>query len=214
MQNFLLGLSPLDTEHLALIIIAIISGVISPVLLVILKYFLYRKDKKKDCSVTKTLKNEELITYKLEFIREKINADRVWLAEFHNGGHLFTGKGVQKFSQTYEAVGRGISSESLNTQNLPTSLFSVFFTNLIAKKHIYIKNTKDTDQLTNFMQGFLESRNIKSLLAFQIVNIKQQFIGFLCIDFVSQNIEIDDNTVLDLKHDVSVIAGYLENLFN
>ena len=79
------------------IIIAFITGVISPVTIILLKNRLEKKNKPD--MVEEALKVSELVTNKIDDIREGIKADRVWVTQFHNGGHFYpTGKSITKFS--------------------------------------------------------------------------------------------------------------------
>ena len=99
------------------IIVAFISGVLGPVILLYIKKLM---DGKKDVPdmVKETLQVSELITTKIEHIKDEFNADRVWIAQFHNGGHFYpTGKSIAKFSIIHETVNVGVGSLQLNFQN-------------------------------------------------------------------------------------------------
>ncbi len=105
------------------IVIAFITGVISPVTILLLKNWLEKKNKPD--MVADTLQVGELVTHKLEEIRDEIDADRVWLIQFHNGGHFYpTGKSMAKFSMIYETVNIRVASIQNNFQNIPVNLFS------------------------------------------------------------------------------------------
>ena len=72
-----------------------------------------------------TLKVSELITTKIDHIKEEFKADRVWVTQFHNGGHFYpTGKSMAKFSVIYESVNIGVGSIQSGFQNIPVNLFS------------------------------------------------------------------------------------------
>jgi hypothetical protein len=202
----------LDPYHLTLILVALITGVISPLVINLIKYSLFFSKKEKKCDVSKNLKNEDLITKKLGKIKDHFKCDRVWICEFHNGGHTFSGKSIQKFSQTYEVVGRGISKEGTFTQNIPTSLFSTFFNEVSLKSEIYISDVDTVDtSLVNSLKSFFDSRGVKSFAASVIKNIEGSMIGVLCIDFVIRNDSFKHNDLHALREDASIIAGYLEN---
>jgi len=80
-------------ESIAGIIIAFISGVIGPITVMYIKYLLDKKKKKPDM-VMDTLRVSELVNSKIDHIKDEFNADRVWVAQFHNGGN-FTQQGDQ-----------------------------------------------------------------------------------------------------------------------
>lgn len=202
----------LDSNHLALIIIALITGVLSPVVIQLIRYHLFVKNKIKKCDVSNNLKNEDSITHKLEKIRDNFKADRVWICEFHNGGHTFSGKSLQKFSQTYEVVRRGVSKEGAYTQNLPTSLFSTFFNAMINLQGISINDVIIDESIVNIsLRSFFDNRGVRSFAAAIIKNIEDNTIGVLCVDYVTQQKTFSMNDLVILKVDANIIAGYLEN---
>ena len=91
-------------ESIAAIIIAFISGVIGPIAVMYIKHLLEKKKPKPDM-VKEALQVSELITSKIEHIKEEFKCDRVWITQFHNGGHFYpTGKSMAKFSIIYETV--------------------------------------------------------------------------------------------------------------
>ena len=66
------------------ILIAFITGVLGPIMIILLKNFLNRNKKKPDM-VTETLRVSELITTKIEHMKDEFHADRVCVTQFHNG---------------------------------------------------------------------------------------------------------------------------------
>ena len=107
----------------ASIIVAFITGVLGPVLLLFIKNKLEKKQEKPDM-VLETLKVSELVMTKLEHIKEEYKSDRVWITQFHNGGNFYpTGKSIAKFSIMYEVVGAGVQSVQSNFRNIPVNLF-------------------------------------------------------------------------------------------
>ena len=83
------------------VIIAFITGVLGPITLLYVKNILNKRKVKPDM-VTETLKVSELITTKIDHIKEEFKSDRVWVTQFHNGGHFYpTGKSMAKFSVIY-----------------------------------------------------------------------------------------------------------------
>ena len=68
------------------IIGAFLTGVVGPVLyLVIQKYLLKEKNKSRDI-VKENIVSVSLISNEIEEIRDEFKGDRVWIAQFHNGG--------------------------------------------------------------------------------------------------------------------------------
>jgi len=52
----------------------------------------------------------KLVDEQIDNILEEMEANRVWIAQFHNGGHFYpTGKSIQKFSIFYEKFVPGMN---------------------------------------------------------------------------------------------------------
>jgi len=203
-----------DPYHITLILVALITGVISPIMLQLTKYFVLRLVQKNNPGFSPNVGNKEsFINGKLEGILAKYNADRVWIIEFHNGGQSYSGRSLQKFSETYEITQRGVSAEALITQNLPTSIFVKFFSYL-NENGFYINNdTKNTtDSVGLSIQSFLESRSVQSFCACAIKDIKNSFVGILCLDGVNRSLSFDNQNINDLIYTAANLAGYLDNV--
>ena len=105
------------------IIIAFITGVISPVTILLVKNWLEKR--KKPDMVAETLKVSEIVYSKIDDIREEMGANRVWITQFHNGGNFYpTGKSMAKFSIMYEVVSENTHSIQSNFKNMAVNLFS------------------------------------------------------------------------------------------
>jgi hypothetical protein len=200
----------LDPYHVTLLLTALITGVLSPVVVLLTKIVLNKKLKEKKCAIVRNLNIEDSITHKLEYILDYSGADRVWIAEFHNGGHTFTGRSMQKFSETYEVVKKGISQEGINTQNLPTSLFCTFFKK-VSEDGVFIVEDIDSFPL---MKSFLENRGVKTFSSVVIKNLENQTIGVIGLDKITDSKPIEKEILDRVKHDVNVISGYLDNFIN
>jgi hypothetical protein len=200
--------------HFTLILVALITGVLSPLSVQFFQYLVKKKDGEKKQSLTnyKTFENEDRIIKKLESIRENFGCDRVWIAEFHNGNKTYSGRSFQKFSQTYEVVRQGIATESLITQNIPVSLFNNFFQTLSEKSHYEANETKTAQDLSAFtMQSFWHSRGIVSFEAVAIKDLNNNFVGILCLDGVTNKLNLNKEQIEDLVIVASNLAGYLNN---
>lgn len=202
-----------DASHFTLIIVALITGILSPITLQVVQYFFKKKTSNIKHSLSKNndIKKDEHIIEKLKKLKETYACDRVWIAEFHNGAKTYSGKSFQKFSTTYEIVGQGIANMATNTQNMPTSIFSLFFKKLVETGHYYIKDIKESNDPTTFaMQSFWENRGVSSFICFSIIDIKGNFVGFLCMDGVINDILFKEDTIQKIALETSILAGYLE----
>ena len=192
---------------------ALITGILSPLLLQFLNNRSNNKKEKKKQSLDEkhSVENEESIISKLESIKEKYECDRVWIAEFHNGTKTYSGKSFQKFSITYEVVSQGIATEAINTQNIPISIFSAFFNKLRNDYYYFVPNVEtENDALALTMKSFWATRGISSFAAISIKDIRNNFVGFICLDGVIDELKLEPSDIQKLIVYASNIAGYLE----
>ena len=145
------------------IIGAFLTGVVGPVLyLIIQKYLLKEKNKNRDI-VKENITSVSLISDELEQIREEFKGDRVWIAQFHNGGNFYpTGKSIQKFSIFYEVNKAGVSAIAHTFNNIPCSLYPKTFEHMMGGKGIFINDYSDKKVPTYGLKGAAESVGTKS----------------------------------------------------
>ena len=192
------------------IIIAFITGVISPVTIILLKNRIEKKNKPD--MVEEALKVSELVTNKIDDIREDIKADRVWVTQFHNGGHFYpTGKSITKFSVMYESVNIGVSSMQQNFQNIPVHLFSKSMNRLVSADTIEISDYKDETIDTYGLKYVAGESGCKSTYLFAIKTIEGKFIGVLGIDFTKRKTKLDDDVINNVMIQCSSLGGVLMN---
>ena len=191
------------------IIVAFISGVLGPIILLYLKK---RMDNKKEVPdmVKEALQVSELITTKIEHIRDEFKADRVWITQFHNGGHFYpTGKSMTKFSVIYEAVSQNTHSIQSNFQNIPVNLFSKSINYLLENDVIEIHDYKDESVATHGLKYIAEDTGCKSGYLFAIKTIDNKFIGTLGLDFSKRKTKLDMESINHLQVHATSVGGVL-----
>jgi hypothetical protein len=197
-------------EDLSSVIIAFITGVMGPVILLLLKSKIEKRNKPD--MVTEALMVSELVQHKIEEIREGVKGDRVWVTQFHNGGHFYpTGKSIAKFSVMYESVNTGVSSIQQNFQNIPVNLFSKSMNRLVKSETIEIPDYKDVEALTYGLKYVAEDTGCKSGYLFAIKTIDDKFIGVLGIDYTKRKVTLDDDVVNNIMVQTSTLGGVLMN---
>lgn len=196
------------------IVIAFITGVLGPILLIFIKYILDKRKKKPDM-VMDTLRVSELINQKIDHIKEEFKADRVWISQFHNGGNFYpTGKSMAKFSIMYETVGASAQSVQSNFKNIPVQLFSRAINELYQNDIIQISDFKDETIATFGLKYIAEECGSKSSYLFAIKTIDGKFIGILAIDFTRRKTNLDIESVNHLQVHASSIGGVLMTYLN
>jgi hypothetical protein len=193
------------------IIVAFITGVLGPVLLLFIKNKLDKKPEKPDM-VLETLKVSELVMTKLESIKENMKCDRVWVAQFHNGGNFYpTGKSMAKFSIIYESVGPSVSSIQGNFHNIPVNLFSRSINQLLENDTIEIPDFKDETVATFGLKYIAEDTGCKSGYLFAIKCIEGRFIGMLGVDYTKRKTKLNEESINNLLIQSTSIGGVLMN---
>ena len=191
------------------LLIAFITGVLGPIMIILLKNYLNRNKKKPDM-VTETLRVSELITTKIEHMREEFHADRIWVTQFHNGGNFYpTGKSMAKFSVMYETVNPGIGSIQTNFHNIPVNLFSKSINQLLVNDVIEIPDYKDETIPTFGLKYIAEDTNCKSGYLFAIKTIEGKFIGTLGIDYTKRKTKLDIEAINHIMVHASSLGGVL-----
>jgi len=195
----------------ASIITAFITGVLGPILLLVLKHY-YEKGKAKPDMVAEALETSERVMTKLEHIRDEFNADRVWITQFHNGGHFYpTGKSIAKFSMVYESIGLGAVSIQSNFHNIPVSLFSKSTNHLLENDVIEIADYKDETIATHGLKYIAEEGGCKSGYLFAIKTIDDKFIGTMGVDYTRRKTRLDIESINHLMVHATAIGGVLHN---
>jgi hypothetical protein len=193
------------------IVTAFITGIAGPVAVLGVKYYLDKRKKKPDM-VAEALEVSEKVMNKLDHIKEEFHADRVWITQFHNGGHFYpTGKSIDKFSMVYETIGLGAVSIQSNFHSIPVSLFSKSINHLLENDVIEIPDYKDESIATHGLKYVAEESGCRSGYLFAIKTIDDKFIGTLGIDYTKRKTKLDMESINHLAVHATAIGGVLYN---
>jgi hypothetical protein len=191
------------------IIVAFLTGIIGPIILVLIKNYLDKKKNKPDM-VKETLRVSELVTDRIDEILHEYKADRVWITQFHNGGNFYpTGKSMAKFSVIYETVNTNVMSIQSNFRNIPVNLFSKSINELLESNKITIPDYKDDTIATYGLKYIAETTDCKSGYLFAIKSIDDKFIGTLGLDYTKQKMNLSQQSINEIEKHSSVLGGVL-----
>ena len=199
-------------SHIMEVIGAFLTGVVGPILyLIIQKYLLKEKNKGRDI-VKENIVSVSLINNELEEIREEFKGDRVWITQFHNGGSFYpTGKSIQKFSVFYEVVKAGVSSIAHTFSSIPCSLYPKTFEHLMVGEGIFIPDYKDPKVATYGLKGAAESVGTKSTYLLPLFTLDEKYIGNMGVDFVSKKKRLTKEELEHFQIKAGRIAGFLSS---
>lgn len=193
------------------IIAAFITGFAGPILVQVIRQYIEKKKEKPDI-LTDALETSEKVMDKLDHIKAEYEADRVWITQFHNGGHYYpTGKSIAKFSLIYETVNIGVGSVQNNFQNIPVNLFSKSINYLLEHDIIEIPDYKDETISTHGLKYIAEDTGCKSGYIFAIKSFDGKFIGSLGMDYTKKKTKLTPEDVHHLFNYATSIGGVLSN---
>ena len=196
------------------IAVAFLTGVAGPIIVMLVKNYIDKKNKKGDM-VKEAVEVGNLISAKIEHIKDEFSAERVWVSQFHNGGHFYpTGKSIAKFSIFYETVKAGVASIQSNFQNIPVNLFSKSVNQLLENDIIEINDFKDETIPTFGLKYIAEESGCKSGYLFAIKSIDGKFIGTLGLDYTKRKTKLDIEAINHLSNHATSMGGVLMNHLN
>lgn len=196
-------------ESLSPIIIAFMTGILGPILIIFIKNKL-EKAKAKPDMLADALRIGELVTLKMDQIREEFKVDRVWITQFHNGGHFYpTGKSIAKFSVIYETVAANTTSIQSNFQNIPVNLFTKSMNRLLENDLINIPDFSDDAVATYGLKYIAEESGCKSAYLFAIKTLDDKFIGVLGLDYTKKKVKLSADNINHLTIHASSLGGAL-----
>lgn len=191
------------------IIAAFLTGVLGPIIVLLVKQALAKRKNQTDM-LTDSIEVGNIITGSIEDIREEFHADRIWITQFHNGGHFYpTGKSIAKFSILYEAVGANVSSVQTLFQNIPVNLFGKSMGQLLKFGSIAIPDYKDETVATYGLKYAAEDSGCKSGYLFAIKTIDGKFIGVLGLDYTAKKTVLNAIQLNSLNAHAASIGGVL-----
>ena len=189
-----------------------LSGVVVPILVVVINKKLEAKKLISTDKLIQELQTSIIIDNKLDILKDEFKADRIWITQFHNGGHYYpTGKSIQKFSIFYEVVEPGVDSIKMMFQNIPVSLFSCSTNELLEKDYISIPDFKDEKIATYGLKYTADETGCKSTYIFGIFDINNRMIGTLGIEYTKRKKILESSDIQILEIEAAQIGGVLHN---
>lgn len=187
------------------ILLTIITAIIGPI--IVTKYRHYLNNKDKIDPVVSSIKSNMIIDEQLSILKTELDACRVWISQFHNGGNFYpTGRSIQKFSIFHEQTKPGAKSIREVYTNIPVSLFVKPLMKLYEDEEILITNFKKDEDYG--LGVFAEGSGSKSSYIFALKSINEEFIGTLGIEYCTRVKNLNEEQ-LDEARNKSIAIGAL-----
>jgi hypothetical protein len=190
------------------VLVALITALLGPIVLIWVK----KKLSKPKDELKIELNEIEKINAEMEEMLDYLECDRVWVTQIHNGGHfLHSNKSMQKFSVVYEVDAPGVSPVSRIFTNIPISLYSRFFIEIMRVRFIGICNYDDSTVATYGLKTGAEATGAKASYISGLFDFGTgKLMGSIGIDFMEPK-HIDDDKTEYFRVKSERLAGYLSN---
>jgi len=192
------------------VLVALITAIIGPIVVNWTRLKMEKKDKV--TPMREALDASTLVDTQLENILNELDCDRVWLQQFHNGGHFYpTGKSIQKFSVFYEKATPGLPHLQHTFQNIPVSLFPRVLSKIYKDTEIAIDDISTTED-TYGLEYMTTQFGTKSVCMLGLYSLDDHLIGVLGISFKdSHRLKRDEWILIRQKAGVigTLISEYL-----
>jgi len=195
---------------LTTIAVALITAVFGPIAVAWAKSQFETKPTDKNL-VDEAIELNSLVDEQLENIMKELDADRVWIAQFHNGGHFYpTGKSIQKFSIFYEKTTPNSQSIQTTFQNVPVSLFPKAMAALYKDGEISIPTYEGEDyDLSSVSRPY----GTKSFYMITLNDLHDKFIGVISVAYDTEY-KLSKEDWIFIRQKAGVIGTLLDKYLN
>ena len=188
------------------IAVALITAVFGPI---IVTWARLKMEKKTKVTIMReALEASTLVDTQVEIILEELECDRVWIAQFHNGGNFYpTGKSIQKFSIFYEKTSLDTPCIQNTFQNIPVSLFPRVLSKIYKDTELAIEDISKTED-TYGLEYLTTQFNTKSVCMVGLHSLDNHLIGVLTISFQDSH-RITKDEWIYIRQKVGVVGTLL-----
>jgi len=154
-----------------------------------------------------TVVTSSVVNDLLDQILRDLNADRVYVFQYHNGGKNINGIPFARCSNTHERCEVGIESNIQAYQNLPLAMYGLR-NDLIAKNEtIVVEDLDDIIDTDKTAYNIMKQQGIKSLYTVGLYTDTCRPMGFLGVDFTRDKKILSEDDLNVLRTMAHVISG-------
>ena len=136
-------------------------------------------------------------------VKEILDADRVQIYDFHNGGHYANGRSALKTSCTYEVTRAGVKGYQMYLQSLPLSAIPRFTKTLLDNGELDVLNLESIKDNMPGAYNIKKEQGVRGFYDIILENKDKEPIGFLGIQYVNNSHKTynnnEKNEILRLK---------------
>jgi len=185
--------------------VGIIVVIVGTVLDKIVRYYQTKNNKKEKIDITKDVYNNKKIHDILTKLRIDLDADIVYITQFHNGDHFISNSSILKQTVTHESHDETVKGVMDKMKSVLISKYSTYINDIVTIDMVRIP---DVDEYSKCLSKtvFLLENEIKSQYAIKISNAGNQIIGYLSISFIEK---YNRNIILSDVDKVANLLSYL-----
>lgn len=206
-----------DQALLATVLVALITAVIGPIVLEYIRSLIRKKEKdaEKADEADDPMYDEMLvditITEQIQYLLDKVDADRVWVMQFHNGGHYYaSGLSIKKFTIFFEVVSTGVSTIREKFVGIPTSFFSKSIKEVHDHSFLCVDDMNDESQPAYGLRDTAEGTGCQSLFMAALKTPSGKLHGAIGVEFVKEARAFTEDEKELIIDTASYISGALE----
>ena len=193
-------------EFIGVIIVALITSVFGPIALAWAKTKFEKKGK--NTAMGEALEASTLVDNQMRDLMDEIDCDRIWVAQFHNGGHFYpTGKSIQKFSIFYEKCKPSTPAIQNTFQNIPVSLFTPIMSKIYKDGELEIYNT-EIEENSFGVSALTGEFKTKSICMVGLYSLDNNLIGVMGVSFLEEHSLVNEEWI-KIRQKVGVIGTLL-----
>jgi len=166
-------------------------------------------------SLSTNTTNAPKITDLMKELLYELDADKVYIMQYHNGGYLLSGLPFLKMSQTFEVVRRGIPPTIKDLQNMPVSLYSIWNQYLCKAQVVMCDDIEQIAELDPATYYLMKQHGVKSCYLFRLEAFGRDKeivpIGFVGIEFITKNKTLEIETsgyIQSIANSINVLLSY------
>lgn len=194
--------------------ISSLGGILSSYLLYQMRF---KNDEEKnkgegDDEIGEHIEYAQRIDRELRSILETVEADRVWIAQFHNGKEYYppssSNNSMKKISVTNEVTSPGISKERSTFSNMLVSFFSDMILDVSEENHVRYAS-HESDKSPDEVDVLFRQRGCKSMDLFSMKNLDEKLVGILGVDHMHNASDFSDKKINYLNKKANLLGGLL-----
>lgn len=195
------------------ICVSLLTAIIGPIVVEFAKRMINKIDAAAQDAMYADLEGSVLIEEQIEILHERTDADRIWVTQFHNGGHFYaSGASIKKFSVFYESVNTGISRIQQMFQNTPTSFFSKSLKEIHDNDNLEVSDMQDPNICSFGLRDNAAETGCRALFLVALKTPSGKLHGSLGVEFVKEPHKFTEDEKDDIISAATYISGILSSM--